>query len=80
MISLLFDWQRCSLLLVVLLIAVGLFMFTYESTQFNAAGFILVLLASFISGLRWTLAQIVLQREETGASHTTVQDKIDNVA
>ena len=61
----------------VLLIAIGLFMFTYESTQFNAAGFTLVLLASFISGLRWTLAQIVLQREETGPSHTAVQDKID---
>jgi len=60
--------QRCSLLLVVLFIAVGLFMFTYESTQFNAAGFSLVLFASFVSGLRWTLAQIVLQREETGLS------------
>jgi len=47
-------------------------MFTYESTQFNAAGFILVLLASFISGLRWTLAQIVLQREETGTVYVVV--------
>jgi len=43
-------------------------MFTYESTQFNAAGFFLVLLASFISGLRWTLAQMVLQREDLGLS------------
>jgi len=41
-------------------------MFTYESTQFHTAGFTLVLLASFLSGLRWTLAQIVLQREESG--------------
>jgi len=61
--------QRCSLLLVVLLIAIGLFMFTYESTQFHTAGFILVLLASFLSGLRWTLAQMVLQREESGLSN-----------
>jgi solute carrier family 35 protein C2 len=61
-------FQRCSLLIVVLFIAVGLFMFTFESTQFNAVGFTLVLLASFISGMRWTLAQIVLQRSETGGS------------
>lgn len=59
-------FQRCSLILVVLFISVGLFMFTFESTQFNAVGFTLVLLASFISGMRWTLAQIVLQRSETG--------------
>jgi solute carrier family 35, member C2 len=59
-------FQRCSLIIVVLFIAVGLFMFTFESTQFNAVGFMLVLLASFISGMRWTLAQIVLQRSENG--------------
>lgn len=61
----------------VLFIAVGLFMFTYESTQFHAAGFFLVLLASFISGLRWTLAQMVLQREETGTSYWA--DETNNV-
>ena len=34
--------QHFSLLLIVLLISGGLFMFTYKSTQFNGTGFILV--------------------------------------
>ena len=58
--------QRCEQIFVVLLIAIGLFMFTFESTQFSLIGFILVLLASFLSGLRWTLSQIVLQKGEIG--------------
>ncbi|XP_066558757.1 solute carrier family 35 member C2 isoform X1 [Amia ocellicauda] len=54
------------LVAVVLLIASGLFMFTYESTQFNMEGFVLVLLASFIGGIRWTLTQILMQKAELG--------------
>lgn len=57
---------RAALILVVLLIAGGLFMFTYESTQFNSEGFILVLIASFIGGIRWTLTQIITQHAELG--------------
>uniref|UniRef100_A0A4D5RVX6 Putative solute carrier family 35 member c2 n=3 Tax=Ixodes scapularis TaxID=6945 RepID=A0A4D5RVX6_IXOSC len=41
-------------------------MFTYQSTQFNTEGFFLVLSASFLAGLRWTLAQLVMQRKEVG--------------
>ena len=58
--------QKCSLVLVVLLISGGLFMFTYESTQFNMLGFLLVLTASVLSGVRWTLSQMVLQRNDLG--------------
>ena len=50
----------------VLLIAGGLFMFTYKSTQFNMEGFALVLGASFVGGIRWTLTQILLQKAELG--------------
>ncbi|XP_030840343.1 solute carrier family 35 member C2 [Strongylocentrotus purpuratus] len=57
------HWMQ---VIIVVLIAVGLFMFTYESTQFNLEGFVLVLAASFLSGLRWSLAQILTQKEETG--------------
>ncbi|XP_069507305.1 solute carrier family 35 member C2 isoform X2 [Ambystoma mexicanum] len=57
---------RAALILVVLLIAGGLFMFTYESTQFNVEGFVLVLLASFLGGIRWTLTQILMQKAELG--------------
>ncbi|NXD84416.1 S35C2 protein, partial [Halcyon senegalensis] len=66
--SLLFKLEevRVALLLVVLLIAGGLFMFTYKSTQFNTQGFVLVLCASFLGGLRWTLTQILMQKAELG--------------
>ncbi|KAM6341161.1 solute carrier family 35 member C2 isoform 2-T2 [Alca torda] len=66
--SLLFKLEelRVALLLVVLLIAGGLFMFTYKSTQFNAQGFVLVLCASFLGGIRWTLTQILMQKADLG--------------
>ncbi|XP_061696022.1 solute carrier family 35 member C2 [Syngnathoides biaculeatus] len=54
------------LILVVLLIASGLFMFTFQSTQFNMEGFVMVLLASFIGGIRWTLTQVLMQKAELG--------------
>uniref|UniRef100_A0A3P8XYZ6 Collagen alpha-1(XX) chain n=1 Tax=Esox lucius TaxID=8010 RepID=A0A3P8XYZ6_ESOLU len=54
------------LIVVVLLIASGLFMFTFESTQFNLEGFLMVLLASFIGGIRWTLTQVLMQKAELG--------------
>lgn len=57
---------RWSLIFVVLFIAVGLFMFTYHSTQFNGKGFVMVMTASVLSGLRWTLAQVVTQKNELG--------------
>ncbi|KAJ0036439.1 hypothetical protein NQD34_005116 [Periophthalmus magnuspinnatus] len=66
--SLLFKLEEPNpfLLLVVLLISVGLFMFTYKSTQFNLEGFLMVLLASFIGGIRWTLTQLLMQKAELG--------------
>ncbi|PWA32889.1 hypothetical protein CCH79_00016430 [Gambusia affinis] len=62
------------LILVVLLISSGLFMFTFESTQFNMEGFIMVLLASFIGGIRWTLTQVLMQKAELG-----LQNPIDTM-
>lgn len=41
-------------------------MFTYHSTQFRWNGFLLVLSASLLGGLRWTLSQLVMQRKEVG--------------
>lgn len=63
------EKPRCCLIFVVLFIAIGLLMFTFESTQFHLLGFLLVLTASFVSGLRWTLSQMVLQRKESGLSN-----------
>ncbi|XP_069907865.1 solute carrier family 35 member C2 isoform X2 [Oryctolagus cuniculus] len=74
--SLIFKLEelRAALVLVVLLIAGGLFMFTYKSTQFNVEGFALVLGASFIGGIRWTLTQMLLQKAELG-----LQNPIDTM-
>lgn len=69
--SLLFglEKKRYSLIIVVALISIGLFMFTYQSTQFNLEGFLLVLSASFLAGLRWTMAQMIVQRKDLGLSN-----------
>ncbi|KAI5612327.1 collagen alpha-1(XX) chain-like isoform X2, partial [Silurus asotus] len=74
--SLLFKLEEPNpfLILVVLLIAGGLFMFTLKSTQFNLEGFIMVLLASFIGGIRWTLTQLLMQKAELG-----LQNPIDTM-
>ncbi|NXN15501.1 S35C2 protein, partial [Indicator maculatus] len=74
--SLLFKLEeaRLTLLLVVLLIAAGLFMFTYKSTQFSTQGFMLVLCASFLGGIRWTLMQLLMQKAELG-----LQNPIDTM-
>ncbi len=58
--------QRLLLIVVVVLIVTGLFLFTFESTVFNVEGFVLVLAASVISGLRWSTAQLTLQKAELG--------------
>ncbi|XP_015607112.1 solute carrier family 35 member C2 [Cephus cinctus] len=66
--ALLFKLERksCSLLGIVVMISGGLMMFTYKSTQFHILGFLLCLFASFSSGLRWTMAQIIMQRSKLG--------------
>ncbi|KAA3679071.1 solute carrier family 35, member C2 [Paragonimus westermani] len=71
MFSILFrlERKRVSLIFVILLISCGLFMFSYESAQFNVIGFSLVLVASFLSGIRWTTTQLLTQKKEWGLSH-----------
>lgn len=39
-------------------------MFTYKATQFNLLGFVLILLASVCSGLRWSCVQLLLQKSK----------------
>ncbi|XP_076019443.1 solute carrier family 35 member C2-like [Genypterus blacodes] len=62
------------LIVVVGLISSGLFMSTFKSTQFNLEGFIMVLMASFIGGIRWTLTQVLMQKAELG-----LQNPIDTM-
>ncbi|XP_046841723.1 solute carrier family 35 member C2-like [Xenia sp. Carnegie-2017] len=69
--SILFGLEKfhCQLLAIVFLISGGLFMFTYESTQFNFKGFLLVMTASSMSGIRWATTQLLLQKESLGLSN-----------
>jgi len=71
MFSLLFKLEKkhWSLIVIVLMISSGLAMFTYKSSDFVFAGFIMVLSASFLSGIRWTLSQLIMQKSKLGLSN-----------
>ncbi|XP_062130624.1 solute carrier family 35 member C2 [Drosophila sulfurigaster albostrigata] len=60
------ERKSWTLFLIVGLIGLGLFMFTYKSTQFNALGFIFILVASLSSGVRWSFAQFIMQKSKLG--------------
>ncbi|EDV97458.1 solute carrier family 35 member C2 [Drosophila grimshawi] len=60
------ERKSWSLVLIVGLIVLGLFMFTYKSTQFKSLGFIFILFASLCSGLRWSFAQLIMQKYKLG--------------
>jgi solute carrier family 35 protein C2 len=52
---------------VVSIISLGLFFLVAGETEFNLVGFIMVMTASALSGLRWTITQVLLQ----GDAHST---------
>ncbi|CAG7734236.1 unnamed protein product [Allacma fusca] len=60
------EEKHWSVMVIVAMISSGLVMFTYESTQFELEGFLLVLAASFLSGLRWSMTQLVVQKSKLG--------------
>ncbi|XP_031618621.1 solute carrier family 35 member C2 [Contarinia nasturtii] len=66
--AILFGLEKKSWLLMVtvVLISTGLCMFTYKSTQFNTLGFFFLIFASMISGIRWTFAQLIMQKSNLG--------------
>lgn len=51
---------------IVILISVGLCLFTYKATDFNGLGFSFLLFASLVSGLRWSFAQLIMQKCKLG--------------
>ena len=59
-------FQSWSLVGTVIMISSGLLMFTYKSADFHLFGFILCLLASFASAIRWTMAQVIIQKSKLG--------------
>lgn len=60
------EKKSWSLLMIVVMISGGLCMFTFKSTQFNALGFSFLLFASLSSGIRWSFAQLVMQKSKIG--------------
>ncbi|XP_055702663.1 solute carrier family 35 member C2 isoform X2 [Phlebotomus papatasi] len=60
------EKRSWSLVAIVVLISGGLFMFTYKSTHFDALGFMFLLIASLSSGIRWSFAQLLMQKSKLG--------------
>ncbi|KAK0268397.1 hypothetical protein LTR91_001155 [Friedmanniomyces endolithicus] len=53
------TWRLCAIILVM---TAGVVMMVAGETAFNTLGFVLVMIASFCSGFRWSLTQILLLR------------------
>ncbi|XP_065379307.1 solute carrier family 35 member C2 isoform X10 [Macaca fascicularis] len=70
---LLYTMTKSSAVLFILIFSL-IFKLEELSTQFNVEGFALVLGASFIGGIRWTLTQMLLQKAELG-----LQNPIDTM-
>ncbi|XP_022968905.1 probable sugar phosphate/phosphate translocator At1g06470 [Cucurbita maxima] len=51
---------------IILIISVGILLTVAKETEFELWGFIFVMLASVMSGFRWSMTQILLQREAYG--------------
>ncbi|XP_059620269.1 solute carrier family 35 member C2 [Phlebotomus argentipes] len=60
------EKRSWSLAAIVVLISGGLFMFTYKSAHFEAMGFMFLLIASLSSGIRWSFAQLLMQKSKLG--------------
>ncbi|VDM27540.1 unnamed protein product [Toxocara canis] len=55
---------RASLGVAAVLIASGLFLFTWRSSQLDVRGLLLIELAAACTGVRWTVSQLVMQSEQ----------------
>ncbi|KAJ3703978.1 hypothetical protein LUZ61_007683 [Rhynchospora tenuis] len=55
-----------KLLGIMLVISVGVLLSVAKATEFNLWGFILIMLAAALSGFRWAMTQILLQKEAYG--------------
>ncbi|KAF9287064.1 Triose-phosphate Transporter [Mortierella alpina] len=60
------EKPRMSLILIIAVIVIGVVLTVAGETQFDMTGFILVLFAAVMSGLRWSLTQMLLQKDQLG--------------
>lgn len=57
---------------IILIIVIGVFIMVMEETEFNIIGFIEIVTATVLSGLRWSLTQILLQKESLGLTNPII--------
>ncbi|CAO2197613.1 unnamed protein product [Urochloa humidicola] len=55
-----------SLLGIMLVVSFGVLLTVAKETEFNLLGFIFIMLAAVMAGFRWSMTQILLQKEEYG--------------
>ncbi|KAI9232433.1 MAG: triose-phosphate transporter family-domain-containing protein [Podila humilis] len=60
------EKPRMSLILIIGVIVIGVVLTVAGEAQFDMTGFILVLMASVMSGLRWSMTQMLLQKDTLG--------------
>ncbi|KAJ4980841.1 hypothetical protein NE237_031678 [Protea cynaroides] len=60
------ETPSIKLLGIILIISVGILLTVARETEFNFWGFIFVMLAAVMSGFRWSMTQILLQKEVYG--------------
>ncbi|CAB5180230.1 TPT-domain-containing protein [Rhizophagus irregularis] len=58
------EQPRLILIFIISIISFGVILTVAGETKFNLMGFLLVLGAAIVSGLRWSLTQMLLQKEE----------------
>ncbi|KAI9282707.1 triose-phosphate transporter family-domain-containing protein [Sporodiniella umbellata] len=61
-----FEKPRFRLISIILIMVAGVVLTVEGETKFDALGFGLVLTASIVSGLRWSMTQLLLQHETLG--------------
>ncbi|ORZ15894.1 triose-phosphate transporter family-domain-containing protein [Absidia repens] len=61
-----FEKPRVTLIGIIMVIVFGVFLTVEGETKFDMVGFVLVLVASVVSGLRWNLTQLLLQQDRLG--------------
>ena len=63
------EKPKFNLIFIILCISGGLLLSVYKSTQFHLEGFCLCCLACFLSGVRWTLTQLLCQKDNLGLNN-----------
>jgi len=70
----LFGLEKPSMKLIgiIVIIVFGVFIMVMEETEFNLFGFLEVVIATILGGLRWSMTQILLQKESLGLTNPII--------